>query len=302
MRETDVVSLIQSLANGSPKNRKLLRGIGDDCAVLRASAKYDWVFTTDFLLEGRHFETSTHSASAIGHKALARSLSDLAAMGAEPLFCLVSLAIPPALASSWVKQFYDGLLGLAAEFRISLAGGDLAQFDRVLVDVMCCGQVPHGKALLRSGAKPGDAIYVTGELGASARGFRTRRGAHWKRHRNPQPRVAAGLALRKLGVTSCMDLSDGLSLDLARLCKVSGVAADLSTNLPMAKDVTLTDALHGGEDYELLFTAPQSKRIPKAIAGIPATCIGIIVEGKPGSIRFCGKRLRPQGFDHFSAS
>ena len=166
--------------------------------MIRPRLDEDLVFTTDFVLEGRHFTLDTHKPSDIGYKALARSLSDLAAMGAEPVFCLVSLAVPAAKSAAFVRGFYQGLLVLAEVSKISLAGGDLARFDKVVADVMCCGRVPKDKALLRSGARPGDRIFVSGELGGSAHGFATRRGAHWRRHLRPEPRIAAGLALRRL--------------------------------------------------------------------------------------------------------
>src|SRR5207248_1182903 len=117
---------------------------------LRPRSGEDLVFTTDFVLEGRHFRFETHRAAEIGHQALARSLSDLAAMGSEPVFCLVSLAVPAQFGSAWVQGFYKGLLGLAAKYKIMLAGGDLARFDKVVADVMCCGRVPRARAILRS--------------------------------------------------------------------------------------------------------------------------------------------------------
>ncbi len=260
----------------------------------------DLVFTSDFILEGRHFDRETHVAVDIGHKALARSLSDLAAMGSEPVFCLVSLALPAELGALWVKAFYRGLLALASEHRTTLAGGDLARFEKILVDVMCCGRVPRGKALLRSGAKPGDKLYVTGELGGSAHGFATQHGKSWRRHLRPDPRVEAGIALRKLGVSACMDLSDGLSLDLARLCRESKVGAELEPAIPIAPGATLAEALHGGEDYELLFTASPRKKIPRHLAQLPVTQIGTIARDKPGLVRMDGRPLKPEGFDHFA--
>ncbi len=288
MRETQIVDRIRRMAGSGPRDRLLLKTIGDDCAILRPKANEDLVFTSDFVLEDRHFTLDTHKAADIGHKALARSLSDLAAMGAEPVFCLVSLAIPARQASSWVTQFYKGLLTLASRYRVTLAGGDLARFDKVVADVICCGRVPRGKALLRSGAKPGDRVYVTGELGRP-----------WRRHLRPEPRIAAGLALRRLGVSACMDLSDGLSLDLQRLCLESRVSAEITSDLPLARGALIHHALHGGEDYELLFTAAPKKRIPKQIAGIPVTGIGIITPGRSGQIKLAGRPLKPLGFEHF---
>jgi thiamine-monophosphate kinase len=286
MREFDVIRRIASLAAQRKSHPALITGIGDDCAVIQPAARTDLVFTTDFLIEDRHFKHETHTARAVGHKALARSLSDLAAMGAEPVFCLVSVALPPHRTSRWIDGFYRGVLALADQHRISLAGGDLSQADRVIADVMCCGSVPRGKALLRSGAKPGDRIFVTGKLGRAA-------ASNWRV--KPVPRLETGISLRGLA-TAAMDLSDGLSLDLRRLCLASGVSASLTGKLPIASGATLDQALHGGEDYELLFTARSSTR--KRIAG--STEVGVIQSGEPGLILFEGKPLLPGGFDHFA--
>lgn len=300
MRETALIDRIRKRAALLAPNKGLVRGIGDDCAIVRPKAKHDLVFTTDFVLEGRHFELNTHTAADIGHKALARSLSDLAAMGSEPLFCLVSLGLPARLGERWVDGFYRGLLQLASQHRITLAGGDLAQFDHVIADTMCCGEVLTGKALVRSGARPGDRIYVTGELGGSAHGLATGRGQPWKRHLRPEPRVPAGLLLRALRVSSCMDVSDGLALDLHRLCRESGVGANLSGNLPIARGASLEQALRGGEDYELLFTARPRTKIPPRLNDLRVTEIGVVTKGRPGRITFAGALLHPKGFDHFT--
>lgn len=299
MRETHVVDRIRKLASAGKRNKFIAQGIGDDCAILRPARNEDLVFTSDFVLEGRHFTLETHTAADVGHKALARSLSDLAAMGSEPVFCLVSLAVPVHLAGRWVQGFYKGLLGLGTKCKIALAGGDLAQFEKVIADVICCGRVLRGKAILRSGAKPGDLIYVTGELGGSAHGLATQKGKSWRRHRRPEPRVTAGIALRRLGVVAGMDLSDGLSLDLRRLCIESKVSAEIDRDPPVARGATLDQALHGGEDYELLFTAPRRLRIPKKLGDLAITPIGAIEAGRPGNIRFKGRLLKPRGFDHF---
>lgn len=160
---------------------------------------------------------------------------------------------------------------------------------------MCCGRVPRGKAILRSGAKSGDRLYVTGALGGAARDFAFR-----NRNVHPEPRIQAGIALRRLGVSAGMDLSDGLSSDLKRLCLESRVSAELQSDLPIAPGASLEQALHGGEDYELLFTAPPKKRIPKHVTGLPITEIGVITRARAGEIRFKGRLLKPRGFDHFS--
>jgi thiamine-monophosphate kinase len=299
MREIQVVELIRKLARTGQQNKEIVFGIGDDCAILRPRPKEDLVFTSDLVLEGRHFRLDTHRASDIGHKALARSLSDLAAMGSKPVFCLVSLALPAQLGERWVRPFFKGLLALAARYELTLIGGDLARFDTVIADVICCGCVHRGKAILRSGAKPGDGIYVTGALGASAHGLATHKGSAWRRHVRPEPRIAAGLALQRVGVSAAMDVSDGLSLDLRRLCLESKVSADLDGDLPIAPGATLYEALHGGEDYELLFTAWSRAKIPQQINGVPITRIGSITSGRPGHVRFDGRPLKPEGFDHF---
>lgn len=299
MRETEIITHIRK-QSGKTASARLLAGIGDDCAIFRPRPGEDLVFTTDLTIEGRHFQLDTHTAADVGHLALARSLSDLAAMGAEPAFCLVSLALPAELSTAWLKRFYTGLLALARKSGIALAGGDLSRFDQVVVDVMCCGRVPSGEALTRSGAKAGDVIYVTGSLGASALGFESRTGAAWKRHLRPQPRLAAGVALRKIPATAAMDISDGLSLDLHRLCLESGVSAQLDETIPVAVGATLEQALHGGEDYELLFTASPKSRVPARIDGLSITRIGEMKGGKAGSLRLGKQILKPLAFDHFS--
>jgi thiamine-monophosphate kinase len=295
MGETEIIERIRRQAQRGYQEKSLLRGIGDDCAILRPRANEDLVFTSDFVIEDRHFTLATHSPSQIGHKALTRSLSDLAAMGAEPMFCLVSLAVPGKLNGPFVDRFYQGLLRVAKRYSISLAGGDLSRFDKVIVDVMCCGRVPRGKALLRSDGKPGQRIFVTGKLGAAAHAFAAGRPIL------PVPRIEAGTALRKLGASAAMDLSDGLSLDLARLCKESDVGAEVSAKkLPIARHVTLDEALNGGEDYELLFTASAKIKVPAAIGKLPITEIGILTRGGPGVILMDGHPLQSKGFDHFA--
>ncbi len=299
MRETEIVERIRQLAGAGHRNREVIKGIGDDCAIVRPGRSEDFVFTSDFVLEDRHFSLETHSAADVGHKALARSLSDLAAMGSEPVFCLVSLAVPSERDGRWIQSFYQGLLRLAGKYHVTLAGGDLAKFDKVVADVVCCGRVPRGKALLRSGAKSGDQIYVTGELGGAALGLGSGRGQALRRHLRPEPRIEAGIVLRRRGVSSAIDLSDGLSIDLRRLCLASGVGAELGPDIPVARGATLEQALHGGDDYELLFTGAPRSNVPNRVAGLAVTRIGMITEGPPGAVRFRGAQLEPRGWDHF---
>jgi thiamine-monophosphate kinase len=275
MSELDIVEKLRRLAQ--PGDRIIL-GIGDDCAIYRPSPNQELLFTTDQSIEGVHF-VPDQSPSVIGHNALARTLSDIAAMGGEPRFCLVSLAVPAERGDKFITTFYRGLMALAHRTGTVLAGGDLAHSDKIYCDVMVCGSTTRGQALRRSGARPGDLLYVSGRLGKKWGG-------------RIQPRLALGHALRG-HATSCMDLSDGLSLDLYRLCLASGVAA-LVDRVPSARGVTLDRALHGGEDYELLFTLPPRKSPPRG-----TTLIGTIVKGRVGAVQFQGQPLAPRGYDHF---
>ncbi|MGC8792259.1 MAG: thiamine-phosphate kinase, partial [Bryobacteraceae bacterium] len=213
MDERTLVARIRRGGRGSAPG--LVVGIGDDCAVYRpAGAREDLLLTTDWLIEGVHFLRETHPAAAVGWKALARGLSDIAAMGGKPRLCLLSLALAPWTTERWVESFFRGFRRLARAARVTLAGGDLARAERMACDMVVVGTAPRGRALLRSGARPGDEIYVSGRLGGSALGLATRRGAAWKRHLRPEPRLELGAYLRRLGATAAMDVSDGLSLDL----------------------------------------------------------------------------------------
>ena len=246
-----------------------------------------------------HFRRATHTAREAGYKALARGLSDIAAMGGEPRFCLLSLAVPEWADQAWIDGFYRGFLSLARRAATPLAGGDLARAKKMACDVTVCGAVPRNAALLRSGARPGDAIYVSGKLGGSALGLAQGRGRGWRRHVSPEPRLALGQFLRdRLGASAAMDLSDGLSLDLNRMCIASRVSAAIVAP-PVFPGASLHQALHGGEDYELLFTAPPNRRPPPNFEGLPLTCIGMITKGRAGAVLLDGKPLAPLGFDHF---
>jgi thiamine-monophosphate kinase len=283
-----------------PPKSGVYLGIGDDCAIFRArGAGEDLLFTTDMLIEDVHFRRATHSAGDVGWKALARGLSDIAAMGGQPRFCLLSLALPPWADGRWIDAFYRGFLRLAAREGAPLAGGDLARADKAMCDIVVCGAAPRNTALRRDSARAGDAIYVSGALGGSALGLATGRGRAWRRHLRPQPRLALGQYLRaQLGATSAMDLSDGLSLDLRRLSLASRLSAEIAPP-PVYPGATLRQALHGGEDYELLFTLPPRKRAPADFEGLPITRIGVMRAGRPGEVKIDGEPLPPLGYDHF---
>ena len=297
--EEDLIERISRQA-GLRRGAGLVLGIGDDCAVFRPrGSAEDLLFTTDLLIEDVHFRRDTHRAEDIGWKALARGLSDIAAMGGEPRFCLLSLAPAEWSGRPWVDSFYRGLLRLANRERTPLAGGDLAHAEKVMCDIVVCGAVPRGKALRRDGARPGNAIYVSGKLGGSARGLAGGGAAARKRHLRPEPRLALGQFLRaQLHATACMDLSDGLSLDLRRLCMASGLRAEIS-DPPVFPKASLEQALHGGEDYELLFTVAARTAVPREFQGVPLTRIGTMRKGPAGTVDWNGAPLAPLGYDHF---
>jgi thiamine-monophosphate kinase len=326
--ELDLIAQIRRAFPGTRRSTIPL-GIGDDCAILRPPPGHDLLVTTDFTLESRHFRRTTHPAHAIGHRCLARGLSDLAAMGATPLAAFLSLALPADLPRTptghrWIADFLAGLAALATSTHTPLAGGDTAQSptDTILADIVLTGTAPTGTALRRSTARPGDHLYVTGSLGGAAAELRTVLSHKTPRrtpprnhpHLYPQPRLLQGQFLRRRGLaTACIDLSDGLSTDLTHLCTASRVRAEidpaalpihpLATRLPDAFAL----AVNGGEDYELLFTAAPTTRIPGTVAGIPLTRIGTILRRsarhpqislvRPDSTR---EPLNPEGWEHFS--
>ena len=303
--EQELIARVQRLTGSS--GRGIVLGIGDDCAIFRPrGCAEDLLFTTDLLLEDIHFRRETHSAADIGWKALARGLSDIAAMGGEPRFFLLSLAIPDWADRRWVDGFYRGLLQLAGHAGVTLAGGDLARAGKLSCDIVVCGAVPRGKALRRDGARPGDSIFVSGTLGGSAMGLaggpsrlRAAKRRAWARHLRPNPRLELGSFIRaRLRATAAMDLSDGLSLDLHRLCLASNVSASI-TKPPSFPGATPDQALHGGEDYELLFTVRPRARVPAIWEGLPLTRIGEIRKGSPGVVLLDGVPLPPLGYDHF---
>ncbi len=328
--------------------RGLKLGIGDDAALVSVAKGWELILSTDLSIEGIHFRSDLHSAASVGHRALARSLSDIAAMGGVPRFALVSLALPRRVSREWVRSLYAGMSRLARRYGVAIIGGDTAIVpDRITVDVVVAGEVPKGKALRRSGARPGDILYVSGRLGLSALGLSllkagTRRRSAWSKaalraHLWPQPQCALGQFLAAgRRATALIDISDGLSTDLARLCQASGVGARIweseipvpvigaavatvsspspscrrrkgsapAQSLEVPKLNPLQLALHGGEDYQLLFTVPprRASRIPPRYRGVRLRRIGEIRKGNGiGFVRASGRQeaLTPAGFDHF---
>jgi len=330
--EQALLAGIRALARRAT-NRRVPLGIGDDCALVRLRASEDLAVTTDLSIAGRHFNLDWHPPEVIGHRTLARGLSDLAAMGARPVAAFLSLGLPRGLAGKWLERFLAGFFALATAYDVPLAGGDLAESPIAVADIVLIGAIRRGKALLRSGARPGDLIYVTGKLGGAAAGLaelgklagsRQRTGPQTSIphplgipvrlremlafHLYPQPRIAQGLWLaRRSMATAAIDLSDGLSTDLAHLCEESGVAAEVdAAALPVHPAATLKQELHGGEDYELLFTASPSTRVPRSLAGVPVTRIGNIVRRRASRPQVAlmtargSEPLEPEGWEHFS--
>ncbi|MFZ0796670.1 MAG: thiamine-phosphate kinase [Terriglobales bacterium] len=319
--EKKLITRIRRLALGGPS---VVTGIGDDCAVLSIPPRHDLLVTTDFTIENVHFRRDWHCPELVGRRCLTRGLSDIAAMGGEPRAAFLSLAVADDVPQRWVDRFLKGLLDLAKEFKVPLAGGDTAQSPvGIQADIVVVGSVPKGKAVLRSGAKPGEHIYVTGELGGAAAALARLTksqpiGAEYFKYLRPQARVAVGQWLRKRGLASAMiDLSDGLSTDLEHICQESRVGAEIEAEaIPRAqvgrgkkergkkelgkKPVALELALHGGDDYELLFTSTGA--IPSQVAGVRVTRIGRTV--RAAGMRLIGadgKRqpLQAAGWEHF---
>lgn len=282
MDELSLIAAIRRMSAPRRRDAGLVAGIGDDCAILRPRAREDLLVTTDFVIEDVHFRRRTHTAADVGWKALARGLSDIAAMGGEARYALVSLALAGWCDARYVRGLYQGLHALAERHGVAVIGGDVSRTAKLAIDVVVIGTVPRGQALRRAGAAAGDVIYVSGSLGhAAASGYQER----------PEPRLALGRRLRGKA-SACMDLSDGLALDLHRLCLESQVSAELDGVLPSAPGASLEQALSGGEDYELLCTLPAGVRAP---AGF--TRVGVVKEGRAGEVRFAGVKLGARGWD-----
>ena len=301
-----------------------LRAIGDDCAVLPKDADSDLVVTADLLVEDIDFRLEWTTPENLGYKALAVSLSDIAAMGGEPVWAMLSIGVPKKLwESDFVKRFYQGWLALAKDFNVELVGGDISRSpDKFMVDSIVGGEVPKGNAILRSGAKPGDGIFVSGRLGGAAGGLRLLKQAverepldNWKqrlidRQLRPTPRIELGKYLRESGLASSMiDISDGLSSDIYHICEASGVGAKLDASLlPIDEDLKhlfspdemLAFALNGGEDFELLFTVRQENT--SSLESRDFCQIGMITENTEIVMLKDGNEiidLQPSGFRHF---
>jgi thiamine-monophosphate kinase len=369
MNEFDFIRQLREQTRSRKASPRVIAGIGDDASVIRQSANRDLVITTDLLIEEIDFHRASAPPHLLGHKALAVSLSDIAAMGARPFCSLVSVGLPKDVWNSGFKdEFFAGYLALADRYGATLAGGDVSESkEKIVIDSIVVGEVAAGRAVLRSTTRPGDQIFVTGTLGGAAAGLKLielgarvseppavaggprgssstvregnegRQEADGRRHvdannsdddaiqalllrqLSPEPRVGWGIVLGEERLATAMiDISDGLSSDLAHLCNQSGVGAAIdAASLPLDDYVKqlcgrraldpLALALHGGEDFELLFTvAPENAaRLPKRVDGVSISRIGEVTD-KAGAIRVREKNreweLQPEGFTHFGKS
>lgn len=343
MNEFDFIKRIRKLAHERGASSGLVRGIGDDAAVLKSFTGTDVVVGTDLLIEDVDFRRDTTRSDLLGHKALAVSLSDIAAMGARPRWALLSLGVPNDVwESDFLDHFYEGFFQLADRYGVKLIGGDLSRTpDKIVIDSMALGECLLEREIFRSGAQPGDQIFVTGFLGDAAAGLRLiERGVRLNspttnehpsvvdenerrpidhlllRQLRPEPRVGWGLLLGEQRLATAMiDISDGLSSDLHHLCAESkfGALVDAASIPidPLVKELSgrraldpLMLALHGGEDFELLFTVnPENvANLPTRVDGISVTRIGEITGAANGVLISEGSRtwnLEPGGWEHF---
>jgi len=307
------IELIRHLTGDLPTNESVVVGAGDDCAVLDMGRRDQLLlFKTDAVVQGIHFEDGT-PPEQIGHKALGRCLSDIAAMGGTPTAALVTIGLPRKFDVVFVEKIYKGLNKLARRFGVAVVGGETTTSpELILVSVAMVGSVPRGKALLRSGAKVGDAIFVTGELGGSLAG----------RHLEFEPRLNEARWLADhFAINAMIDLSDGLAGDLRHVLKASRVGAELlKTAIPIsraAKGVSrrgngakpaLVAALTDGEDFELLFTLASKNAVPlldawkKQFPKLRLSCVGRIVAGHGITLRDKGgaRPLTAHGYVHFT--
>ncbi len=289
LKDIGEFGLINRLNTLSPKNKAVIKGIGDDTAVLPYTKDKYQLFTTDMMTEDVHF-TRRMPAALIGRKALACNISDIAAMGGIPTNAVISIGVPGTLPVKFIEDMYKGIQGIAKEFNVSIVGGDTIKSEKIIINIALLGEVEKKYLATRDGAKPGDIIFVTGPLGGSLKSGR---------HLTFIPRVSqARFLVKNLKPTAMMDISDGLAGDLRHILKQSGVGADIWFDaIPLHKNVTVEQALTDGEDFELLFTLSETKA--KSILNWQANQkqwyfypIGEIIKTKKD-------RLRKYGFTHF---
>jgi thiamine-monophosphate kinase len=289
-------ALIRRLTHALPLGADVIAGAGDDCAIVRpVRGRKLQLLKTDCIIEGVHFRRDSEP-ERVGWKAMARVVSDIAAMGGTPEHAMVTMVLPVELTVEYVEKIYAGLRRCAETFAINVVGGETSRGSQIMISVSLTGSVPEMRCTRRDGAKPGDAICVTGQLGGSLRG----------RHLDFVPRVAEAQWLtRHFTVHAMMDLSDGLAKDLPRMAQASRVEFVINEGaLPANEGCTMEQAWSDGEDYELLFAMPepptkrQLQSWNRAFPGVALTCVGRFVEMEKGQApSFLGK-----GWDHFTPS
>jgi thiamine-monophosphate kinase len=308
----------------SGKERGVRLGMGDDAALWKPRPGFETVLTTDWFLEGTHFLRKSHPPDSVGWKCLMRAVSDVAAMGGEPRCSLLSLALPEICTGKWMNEFLGGLKRASRQLGCPLVGGDTTRRKEILINISVIGEVRKGRAVERKGARAGDKIFVSGTLGEAHLGLQLvrsgfkgagRERALLRKHLYPEARVALGRWLgAKRMATAMMDLSDGLSTDLTRLCGASGIGGRIYlSKLPLASGIFSSKfgnkervhaALHGGDDYELLFCVARrnAPKIPKRISRVQLTEIGEITGGSEiRAVNSSGEEipLRAAGWDPF---
>jgi thiamine-monophosphate kinase len=315
LTEDALLQAIRRVLSGA--GPEVLVGVGDDAAVLRPTGG-ELVITTDVLVEDVHFRRGSTAARDLGYKAIVVNVSDIAAMGASPRAAVCALTLPKDTEASWVMELFGGMREACDEYALWLVGGDLSGGREMSIAITVTGEVAPGRAVLRSGARVGDLVAVTGALGGSAAGLRLTKmrksptdaeRALIRRHLRPPARVGEAGVLAGHGATAMIDVSDGLALDLTRVCRASGVGARLAlVDVPIDREASLEDALGGGEDYELLVMLPDVGSFEGARAeladafGVALTGIGTVVVGEGvTAVGLDGveRPLDPAGWDHF---
>jgi len=323
--EFGLIEILHQIADeaGAGSRSDLIIGIGDDAAAWQGKSSVQ-LGTTDILVQDVHFTLETTTWRDLGWKALAVNISDIAAMGGIPAYAMISLGLPPDTEAEDIAKLYTGMAEIARQFDVAIVGGDISEAPLLIISPSVIGTVEHDKILTRSGALPGDRIAVTGYLGSSAAGLRMMKekpevepevaAALTEAHLRPCPRVSEAQILGENGVKAAIDISDGLIADLAHICRASGVEARVRLpDIPIHPAVkaafgegAISLAISGGEDYELLFTAPRAV-IDKLTShlSIPVTIIGEITGGKPGKVTLLDENGREiecekPGWEHFA--
>ncbi len=323
MREEEIIERFRRAFPFRPGGRLRL-GIGDDAALFRPASGKELILTCDASIEGVHFLREKHAPDVVGYRALARAVSDIAAMGGVPQCFLLTLALPKSHTGRWLDRFLTGLRRAVQMFHVKHSGGDTTRNSRIFISITVLGEMRRGRAILRSGARPGDLICASGSLGNAQLGLELilkglAHDSRWRpllrKHLRPEPRLALGqwLADKKIA-TALIDISDGLSTDLGHICDASGVGARIyADKIPRVRVPEtlrrrafdpLTLALHGGEDYELLFTVPSrlATRLPARFRGVRLSVIGEITRERTITLIHPDGRAQPlsaEGWDPF---